>query len=102
MLDIKFIKENPDKIKQGCKKKQVDVDIDLLLDLDKKRIEILQKVEGIRAQKNQSSKIIPKTKDKKEREKIIAEMRKLDKKSDELEKKLKEIEAKPKNSLPNS
>jgi seryl-tRNA synthetase len=94
MLDIKFIKENPDKIKQGCKKKQVDVDIDLLLDLDKKRIEILQKVEGIRAQKNQSSKIIPKTKDKKEREKIIAEMRKLDKKSDELEKKLKEIEAK--------
>jgi len=36
MLDIKFIRENPDKVKQGCQKKQADVDIDKLLEIDKK------------------------------------------------------------------
>ncbi|PIR73066.1 MAG: hypothetical protein COV26_00565, partial [Candidatus Nealsonbacteria bacterium CG10_big_fil_rev_8_21_14_0_10_36_23] len=30
MLDIKFIRENPDKVKEACKNKQVKVDIDRL------------------------------------------------------------------------
>ncbi|MEA3344341.1 MAG: serine--tRNA ligase, partial [Patescibacteria group bacterium] len=94
MLDIKFIKENPNKVKQGCKKKQVDIDIDLLLKIDKERIKILKEVEEIRTEKNKSSKIIPKTKDKKEKEKIITEMRKIDKIGDKLEKKLSELEEK--------
>jgi len=53
MLDIKFIRESPDKIKQGCQKKQVDVDIDHLLDVDKKRREILQTIENIQAHLNE-------------------------------------------------
>lgn len=42
MLDIKFIRQNPDAVKEGCRKKQVEVDVDKLLEVDKKRREVLQ------------------------------------------------------------
>ena len=55
MLDIKFIRENPDKIKDACQKKQVDCDIDLLLEVDKKRRELMQKTENLKAEQNKIS-----------------------------------------------
>ncbi|NQV00872.1 MAG: serine--tRNA ligase [Parcubacteria group bacterium] len=55
MLDIKFIRENPDKVKEGCEKKQVKVDIDRLLEVDKERRELLQKIEGLKAEQNKIS-----------------------------------------------
>ena len=55
MLDIKFIRENPDKVKQGCQNKQVNVDIDKLLDIDKKRRELLQEIEGLKAEQKKVS-----------------------------------------------
>jgi seryl-tRNA synthetase len=55
MLDIKFIRENPDKVKEGIKKKQAKVDIDRLLELDKKRRELLQEIEGLKAEQNKIS-----------------------------------------------
>ena len=92
MLDIKFIRENPKIVKEGCRKKGVKVDIDKILDLDKKRRETLQALEDMRAQKNRASKEISKTKDEKEKQKIILKMRELDKNSDRLNKNLKELE----------
>jgi len=56
MLDIKFIRENPDKVKEGCKKKQVKVDIGRLLKVDKERRELLQKAEGLKAEQNKLGK----------------------------------------------
>ncbi len=56
MLDIKFIRENPEQVKQGCQKKQVNVDIDKLLELDKKRRELLQKIETLKAEQNKLGK----------------------------------------------
>lgn len=52
MLDIKFIRQNPEIVKEGCRKKQVDVDINRLLELDEKRRKILQKIENLRHQLN--------------------------------------------------
>ena len=92
MLDIKFIRENPDKVKEACKNKQVKVDIDRLLEVDKKRRETLQALEDMLAQKNRASKIISQTKDEKEKQKLILEMRELDTNSDRLTKALKELE----------
>ncbi len=89
MLDIKFIRQNPDKVKEGCKKKQVKVDIDKLLEVDKKRIELLQALEDMRAKKNKASKDIAATKDKQEKEKIILQMRELDRNNDKLDENLK-------------
>ncbi len=92
MLDIKFIRENPDKIKQGCQKKQVRVDIDKLLRVDKKRREALSALEDMRAKKNKASKQIAAAEDKREKQKIILQMRELDKSNDRLEKTLKGLE----------
>lgn len=92
MLDIKSIRENPKKVKEACKKRQVKVDIDKLLKIDKEKREKLQKIEEIRAEKNKASKKITATKDKKEKKRIISEMKKIDKKGDKLEKKLKTLE----------
>jgi len=56
MLDIKFIRENPDKVKQGCEKKQVKCDIDRVLELDEKRRSLLQEIEKLKAEQNRLSK----------------------------------------------
>ncbi len=92
MLDIKFIRQNPEIVKEACKNKQVKVDIDRLLEVDKKRRETIQALEDMRAQKNKSSKIISFTRDMKEKKKMILEMQELDKNSDRLNKKMKESE----------
>jgi len=55
MLDIKFIRENPEKVKKGIEKKRVQVDIDRLLELDKKRRDLLQEIERLRAEQNEIS-----------------------------------------------
>ena len=103
MLDIKFIRQNLDKVKEGCQKKQVKVDIDRLLEVDKKRREVLQALEDMRAQKNKANKEIQKAKDQKEpasakasarqrKQKIILKMRELDKNSDRLTKNSKKLD----------
>ena len=92
MLDIKFIRDNPEVVKLGCKNKQVKVDIDRLLEVDKKRRETLQALENMQSQKNKSSKTISKTKDEKEKRKIILQMRELDKNSDRLAKTVKKLD----------
>ena len=48
MLDIKFIRENSDKIKEVCKNKRVNLDVDRLLVLDKERRNLIKKSEELR------------------------------------------------------
>ena len=53
MLDIKFIRENQEAVEKAARDKGVDhKPVALVIKLDKKRRELLQKVEEIRAQKN--------------------------------------------------
>lgn len=92
MLDIKFIRKNPEIVKDACRKKQVKIDIDDFLSIDKKRRELLVSLEEMRAKKNRASEIIQKAKDKTEKDKIILEMRKLDKISDKVSVEFKEID----------
>ena len=60
MLDIKFIRENPDKVKEACRAKKEEVDIDRLLELDKKYLGLLQKTEELRHKRREVSKKLPK------------------------------------------
>jgi len=55
MLDLKFIRENPDVVKEACRKKQKDINIDELLDLDEKRRKLIKETETLKAQKNKLS-----------------------------------------------
>ena len=55
MLDIKFIRENKKIVKEGAKKKNVKIDIDNLLSVDEKRLELLSRVEFLRGEQNKAS-----------------------------------------------
>ncbi len=77
MLDIRFIRENPDTVKKGIKNKGVEVDVDRLLALDEERRKLLQEVEGLRAEQNKATEEIAKEGDKNKREKRVEEMKKL-------------------------
>lgn len=59
MLDIKFIRENADLIKENCKNRLVNVDVDRLLSLDRERREIETKLDDLRAERNRVSKVKP-------------------------------------------
>lgn len=80
MLDIKFIRENKKLIKQNCRNRQVKVDIDKLLKLDKQRREYLQKLDRLRAEKNKKSKAKPSQDEINEMKKVGEEVKKLQQK----------------------
>jgi len=86
MLDIKFIRQNSDKVKDGAAKKQVKVDIDLFGELDKKKREVLQKIEELRAEQKKLGKdnIITAQKIKSEIKKLEPELDKIEKELDSL------------------
>ena len=61
MLDIKFVRNNPDVVKENIKKKFQDEKlplVDEVLELDKRNREIKQEVEALRAERNKISKEI--------------------------------------------
>ena len=99
MLDLKFIRENPELVKEGINKKGINSQlVDEVLELDKKRREIIQKVESLRAKRNAiNSKLIEaKEEEKSEILKILKEAKiVLQQKEDEL----KEIEKNLKETL---
>ncbi len=57
MLDIDFIRKNPEKVKKGVGAKGLDPEmVDKVLDLDKKRRSLLEEVEKLRARRNKLAK----------------------------------------------
>ncbi len=60
MIDIKQIRENPEKFKKAAKDKNFDVNIDTLLALDEQIREVKTQLQDIATQKNLISKSIPK------------------------------------------
>lgn len=57
MLDINFIRENPDKVKEGIRKKGYNPElVERALELDERRRELVGKTEELRAERNRISK----------------------------------------------
>ncbi len=73
MLDIKFIRENPDLIKEAARKKHIDFNVDELVTTDQKRIEKLAIVESLRSEQNTVSDKIPSATPE-EKSSLIAQM----------------------------
>jgi len=92
MLDIDFIRKNPKKVEKGAFNKGVKIDINRLLELDKKRRKFLKALEDLKAKKNKAGKEISKTKEKGKRRKIISQMREIDRREDNLKKDFKKID----------
>lgn len=56
MLDIKFIRENPQKIQDAAKAKGVEIDINHLLEIDERQRELSQVVQVLREERNKFAK----------------------------------------------
>lgn len=97
MLDIRFIRENADLIKEAARKKHLKFDVDALLEADKRRLETLSVVEGLRTEQNQMTDRVASLQDASEREAIIKEMRslkeQLKQKEDDLKEAMKDWQA---------
>jgi seryl-tRNA synthetase len=58
MLDLAYIREHPDEVKQALIDLNSDAPIDKILELDQRRRDLLQEVEGLRAERNAGSRQI--------------------------------------------
>jgi seryl-tRNA synthetase len=91
MLDIKFIRDNVEKVKKAIADKRIDLDLDSLLELDERRRALLSETETLRATKNAVSKEIPALGEEERKVKIL-EMKEVDSKQQELEIQLKQVD----------
>ncbi len=91
MLDIRFIRENRDIIKEAARKKHVSIDLDALIELDNNRLTLLGKIEEMRAEQNRASDEIAAMQDPVARTSKIAEMTRLKTELSEEEQKLKRL-----------
>lgn len=64
MLDIRLIRENPEKVKAAMKTRNKDMDaqVDRVLEIDAARRELMGKADALKAEQNAASKEIPKIK----------------------------------------
>lgn len=58
MLDIRFVRANPDAVRRAAQLKRLDFDVDRLLAVDAERRRLLQASEELKAQQNRTSKEI--------------------------------------------
>ena len=93
MIDVKDLRENPEKYRRGAKLKNVSVDIDAILALDVQRLSHQQEFERARAEQNQASAVIGKIKDAAERQTAIAKVAGLKEQVKSSEEKAKALEA---------
>ena len=94
MLDIKFIRENIDLVKQSLKERNLKLDLDTYIKFDDARRQNLSELEDLRAQRNKANdEISVLLKEKKDAKPKISSMKEISAKIGDLETKLKEIDA---------
>ena len=100
MLDMKFVRDNLDEVRQMLKNRNNPLNLDDFVELDKKRRELLQQTEELKAERNKVSKEISAMKKNKEdaAEKIAA-MREVGTKISALDGELRDVEAKLKDIM---
>ena len=95
MLDINRIRENPEKVKEALKKKLWDADFTELLAWDKRKKELIQFVEGNKAEMNKLSASVPQAKKNGEDvSKIFAKVKQIAAENAESDAELKALEEK--------
>jgi len=93
MLDMDFIRQNPDVVKQAIRNKHEHADVDELLKLDEQRRSIQTEAEQLRSKRNEESKEIARMKKEGlDASAAIAEMREIGDRIKALENQLREIE----------
>ncbi len=94
MLDIKFIKENQDLVKQAIKNRALKIDIDSVIKIDDARRKALSEFEDLAAKRNKANdEIGVLIKEKKDAKPKISSMKDISKRIGELEGQLRDQEA---------
>ena len=97
MLDIKYIKENPEEVIERLAKKGKDAreEIEAILALDAERRALISATEAIKAEQNKTNKLIPQyKKEGRDVSEIFAKMKEMGAQVKADEEKLKEVETK--------
>ena len=92
MLDLNFIREHPDQVREALVKLNTEAPLDAILELDAERRELLQAVEALRAERNIVSKEIGRLKESAARQAKIAEMRQVGERIQALDDRLRRVE----------
>ena len=102
MLDIKVIRENPDKVKAALKTRNADYDsyIDDILKIDEERRKISTETDALKAEQNKASKQIPVMKKNGENtDELMAKMKEIAEKIKADDKVISDLEAKQRDTL---
>jgi seryl-tRNA synthetase len=91
MLDIQFIRDNPEKVKENNKIRQVVVNVDEILELDEKRRDSIREIDKKRAELKSKSKKKPSADEIKKLKSLGDEIKKLEEKLAPVEKDLHEL-----------
>lgn len=97
MLDLKWVRENPEAVKSGLDAKRIQFDLPKLLELDAERRNLLQEVEALKAKRNSANDDVTRLKksgQSKEAEAFIASLKTISQKIKEIDDKVGEISSK--------
>lgn len=93
MLDLKFVRENPELVRAGLEKRGMSANLDEFLRLERRRREILTKVEELKRQRNLASEEVARRKQRGEdAQEIIASVRSLGEDIKRLDTELSQVE----------
>lgn len=105
MLDIKFVRDNPEKVQEALKNRGNSMSLDSFLELEKERRQILGEVETLKSKRNAVSQQISVMKKNKENaDDLVLEMRQVGEEISKLDARLKGVEMSLKDimlSIPN-
>jgi len=93
VLDIRLLREQPDAVKAAMVLLQSDAPIDAILELDRRRREIVTRAESLKAQRNEGSKAVKGAKDPAERQQLIEAMRSVGDEISALDREIGDLEA---------
>ena len=92
MLDLKFIRENAQAVKQNSKNRGVEADVDLVVELADRRSALIQELNELRQRQNQLAKSVGRERDEDARQRLIEESRSMKERIPEKEAELAEVE----------
>jgi seryl-tRNA synthetase len=93
MVDLKDLRENPEKYRRGAERKNVKADVDAILRADEQRVAAQREFERLRTEQNEASKLIGKAKDAAERDALKAKALDLKPRVKDAEDRMKAAEA---------
>lgn len=91
MIDLKAVRANPEKMKENIQKRNLKVDLEAFLEMDRKIIQLNQEIDALKAEKNNFSKLLP-TLSNEEKQTKLSEMKALWEQEKNLSETLKSIQ----------